>query len=114
MPSSTKKQARFMAAVAHSPSFAKKVGVPQSVGKEFNQALIHLLELEFLVDIAGPVAIGALERRESRGSHSRVDYPERNDEMFLKHSMTRLKDGKIVLEYSDVTLGRFEVKERTY
>ena len=38
MPSSTKKQARFMAAVAHSPSFAKKVGVPQSVGKEFNQA----------------------------------------------------------------------------
>ncbi len=38
MPSSTKKQARFMAAVAHSPSFAKKVGVPQSVGKEFNKA----------------------------------------------------------------------------
>ena len=38
MPSSTKKQARFMAAVAHSPEFAKKAGVPQSVGKEFNQA----------------------------------------------------------------------------
>ena len=38
MPSSTKKQARFMAAVAHSPSFAKKVGVPQSVGQDFNKA----------------------------------------------------------------------------
>ena len=38
MPSSSAKQARFMAAVAHSPSFAKKVGVPQSVGKEFNKA----------------------------------------------------------------------------
>ena len=38
MPSTSKKQARFMAAVAHSPSFAKKVGVPMSVGKEFNQA----------------------------------------------------------------------------
>ena len=38
MPSVSKKQARFMAAVAHSPAFAKKAGVPQSVGKEFNQA----------------------------------------------------------------------------
>ena len=38
MPSTSKKQRNFMAAVAHSPSFAKKVGVPMSVGKEFNQA----------------------------------------------------------------------------
>lgn len=38
MPSVSRKQARFMAAVAHSPSFAKEVGVPQSVGRDFNQA----------------------------------------------------------------------------
>ena len=38
MPSSSKKQANLMAAVAHNPAFAKKVGIPQSVGKEFNQA----------------------------------------------------------------------------
>lgn len=38
MPSTSKKQAKFMAAVAHNPEFAKKAGVPQSVGKEFNQA----------------------------------------------------------------------------
>ena len=38
MPSKSKEQRNFMAAVAHSPAFAKKVGVPQSVGKEFNQA----------------------------------------------------------------------------
>ena len=38
MPSQTPKQARFMAAVAHSPKFAEKVGVPQKVGQEFNQA----------------------------------------------------------------------------
>lgn len=38
MPSSSKKQANFMAAIAHSPAFAKKVGVPQSVGKDFNAA----------------------------------------------------------------------------
>lgn len=38
MPSSTPKQARFMAAIAHDPGFAKRVGVPQSVGKDFHQA----------------------------------------------------------------------------
>lgn len=38
MPSKSKKQAKFMAAVAHNPKFAKKAGVPQYVGKEFNQA----------------------------------------------------------------------------
>ncbi len=38
MPSKTKKQAKLMAAVAHNPAFAKKVGIKQSVGKEFNQA----------------------------------------------------------------------------
>jgi hypothetical protein len=38
MPSSSKKQHNFMAAIAHSPSFAKKVGIPQSVGKDFNEA----------------------------------------------------------------------------
>ena len=38
MPSTSKKQAKFMAAVAHSPKFAKKVGVSQKVGKEFNEA----------------------------------------------------------------------------
>lgn len=38
MPSSTPKQARFMAAIAHDPGFAKRVGVPQSVGQDFNQA----------------------------------------------------------------------------
>lgn len=38
MPSSSAKQERFMAAVAHNPEFAKKAGVPQSVGKEFNEA----------------------------------------------------------------------------
>jgi len=38
MPSTSKKQHNFMAAVAHNPAFAKKAGVPQSVGKDFNQA----------------------------------------------------------------------------
>jgi succinate dehydrogenase / fumarate reductase flavoprotein subunit len=83
-------------------------------GKEFNFDLVHLLELEFLLDIAEPLALGAIARKESRGSHFRPDYPERDDKGFLKHTMAFLRDGRTVIEYSDVTLGMFEVKERVY
>jgi len=97
---------------------ALKLRLPNVVvgntGNEFNQSLTNVLELEFLLDIALTVAIGALAREESRGSHSRLDFESRDDERFLKHSMTSLKDSQIFLEYSDVTLGKFEVKERTY
>jgi succinate dehydrogenase / fumarate reductase flavoprotein subunit len=83
-------------------------------GEKFNFALIHALELESLLAISEPVAVGALKREESRGSHSRPDYPERDDEKFLKHTMTFLEKGTIVLEYREVTLGKFPVKERVY
>jgi len=80
----------------------------------FNQVLIHALELEMLLDIAEPTALGAIERRESRGSHYRTDYPERDDERFLVHTLSHYRNGKIELEYSPVTLGKFPVKERVY
>ena len=80
----------------------------------FNQALIYTLELEGLFDIAEAVARGAIARKESRGSHSRADYPERDDEKFLYHTIYRLKGGKPVLESLPVRLGKFPVKERVY
>jgi len=80
----------------------------------FNHALIYTLELEGRFDIAEAVARGAIARQESRGSHSRVDYPERDDEKFLYHTIYRLKDGKIVLESLSVRLGKFPIKERVY
>jgi succinate dehydrogenase / fumarate reductase flavoprotein subunit len=83
-------------------------------GKVFNYALIYALELEGMLDIAGTLALGAYERRESRGSHARDDYTTRDDENFLRHTMAYLRDGKTVLEYAPVTLGKFPVKERTY
>lgn len=80
----------------------------------FNHALIYTLELEGLFDIAEAVARGAIARQESRGSHSRVDYPERDDEKFLYHTVYRLNDRQPVLEYLPVRLGKFPVKERVY
>jgi succinate dehydrogenase / fumarate reductase flavoprotein subunit len=81
---------------------------------KFNFTLMHFLELESLITICGPVAMGAILRQESRGSHSRTDYPKRDDKKFLKHSMTSFKYGNLVLEYKDVTLGQFPLKERVY
>jgi succinate dehydrogenase / fumarate reductase flavoprotein subunit len=81
---------------------------------KFNYSLIHYLELESLITISLPVAMGAILRKESRGSHSRPDYPNRDDEKFLTHSITYLKDGKLILDYKPPTLGQFPVKERVY
>ena len=52
---------------------------------------------------------------EKRGAHSRIDFPNRNDEEFLVHSMvTRDEEGKLIVETKPVKLGQFEVKERVY
>lgn len=80
----------------------------------YNQALIQFLELEAMLKIAEVVAVGAIQRRESRGSHKRNDYPDRDDEKFLKHTIVSLKDGKPVINYKPVKLGKFEPKERVY
>ena len=67
-----------------------------------------------MLQIAEVLAIGAIAREESRGSHYRTDFQVRDDERFLKHTMVYNYDGKPKLEYSPVKLGKFEVKERVY
>jgi succinate dehydrogenase / fumarate reductase flavoprotein subunit len=83
-------------------------------GRAFNYALINALELEGMLDIAEAVALGALKRCESRGSHARTDYPERDDENFLAHTIAYLRDGRVEIEHKPINLGRFPVKERKY
>jgi succinate dehydrogenase / fumarate reductase flavoprotein subunit len=85
-----------------------------SKSRAFNYALVYALELEGMLDIAQAVALGAYKRKESRGSHARTDYPKRDDENFLFHTMAYLRDGAIETEYAPVTLGKFPVKEREY
>jgi succinate dehydrogenase / fumarate reductase flavoprotein subunit len=87
---------------------------PNNKDRAVNQTLIQFLELEDMLNIAEVVAYGAIERKESRGSHTRTDHPERDDDHFLKHTLAALKDGNIDVKYKPVTLGMFEPKERVY
>ncbi len=80
----------------------------------FNTDLTAAIELDFMLDCAVAVAHSALAREESRGAHARRDFPERNDERFLKHTITNHTDAGPQLEYRDVRLGKFEPKARTY
>ncbi|MBS3817809.1 MAG: FAD-binding protein, partial [Candidatus Thermoplasmatota archaeon] len=82
--------------------------------EKFNTALVRTLELKSMLNIAEVVAIGSVEREESRGSHFRRDFPERRDEEYLCHTMVEKGEAKPELHYEDVTLGRFDVKEREY
>ncbi|MFW9832770.1 MAG: FAD-dependent oxidoreductase [Candidatus Thorarchaeota archaeon] len=91
----------------------KNVSVGRSDDK-FNYALIRTLELENMLDLAEVITMGALMRRESRGAHWRLDFPQRDDENFLKHSLFTKIDDYIKTEFIDVSLGMFEVKERSY
>ena len=80
----------------------------------FNQSLVMALELRDMFLVAEAVAIGALARDESRGSHWRTDFPSRDDGRFLHHSLVFLKGEEMVLDSSPVRLGDFPVQERVY
>ncbi len=83
-------------------------------GKRFNTDLIFALELGFLLELAEAVALCAFERKESRGAHYRLDYPERDDKNWLKHSLIyKTKDGP-KLDYIPVTITKWQPTERKY
>jgi succinate dehydrogenase / fumarate reductase flavoprotein subunit len=79
-----------------------------------NQTLIRWFELEYMFPVAEAVALGAIARKESRGSHTRTDYPARDDLHFLHHSIAKMEDGRISITDAPVTLGVFDLKERVY
>ena len=81
----------------------------------FNTDLQQALELRNMLDVAETVAEGSLERRESRGAHQRLDYTERDDVNFLKHSLCfRQPDGRPRVDWTDVTITRSKPGVRDY
>ena len=89
-------------------------------GDRFNTDLLEAIELGHMLEFAGAIVEGALNRKESRGGHSRKDFPKRDDKKFLKHTLAWRKNGKwkttfekdVVL--AGVTHPGFEPQERKY
>lgn len=87
----------------------------QDSGKIFNMDLINAWELGNLLDLAEVTTVSALARTESRGGHSREDYPNRDDVNWLKHTFAWVdENGKIELKYNPVTITKYQPKARVY
>jgi succinate dehydrogenase / fumarate reductase flavoprotein subunit len=91
----------------------KEVSLETSPGP-FNFEIVHVLDLESLLYMSEITAQGALRRQESRGSHYRNDYPERDDTQWLCHTMARLEDDHVIFSYTDVDVSQYEPQKRTY
>ena len=81
----------------------------------FNTDLTAALELGYMLDIAEALAYSAIARTESRGSHQRTDFPKRDDDRFLKHSLARRsEEGPPRISYKDVVITKWPPGERVY
>jgi succinate dehydrogenase / fumarate reductase flavoprotein subunit len=82
--------------------------------KLWNTELIEALELQSLLVVGEVIMTGALQRQESRGAHSREDFPERDDRHFLNHTLAYYSSAGIDLRYMPVTITMFEPQARNY
>jgi succinate dehydrogenase / fumarate reductase flavoprotein subunit len=83
-------------------------------GTVYNSNLFHALELENLLDLAEVTIMGALAREESRGAHARRDFPIRDDEKWLRHTLAWRTDGAPRLDHKPVTIDTWQPVERKY
>ena len=86
----------------------------QDKGRVFNTNVIFAIELGFMLDCAETIVVSALERKESRGAHFRLEYPERDDENWLKHITVRHTPDGPRLEYTPVTITQWQPQIRSY
>ena len=83
-------------------------------GRLCNTDLVEALELGNLLQLAETILEGALTRTESRGAHSREDFPIRDDAGFLKHTLARKGPEGPIVSYKPVRITRYQPMERTY
>jgi len=87
---------------------------PINVDKVFNLDLIRTYEVEAMLELAEIITASALARKESRGAHVRLDFPQRDDEHFLKHTLAHYAPAGPKLDYSDVKITRYQPEARKY
>ena len=83
-------------------------------GKLWNTELLEALELRNLMVVGRIILASAIQRQESRGAHCREDYPQRDDQRFLKHTLAYYSAAGVDISYRSVALGMFEPQERKY
>jgi succinate dehydrogenase / fumarate reductase flavoprotein subunit len=86
----------------------------QDKTKGFNTDLLEAMELGWLLDCAETTVIGALAREESRGGHAREDFPKRDDQNWLKHTLAYSTEDGVVLKYKNVRITQYQPQERKY
>jgi succinate dehydrogenase / fumarate reductase flavoprotein subunit len=86
-----------------------------SAARYMNYELTGAIELEYMLEVAHTIILGAILREESRGAHYRLDYTTRNDKDWLKHTVVRMgTDGQPVISFKDVMITRYQPMERKY
>jgi succinate dehydrogenase flavoprotein subunit len=89
--------------------------VVEDKGDVFNTDLTQALELEFMLELAACMIECGVARKESRGAHARpYDFPDRDDENYLKHTLVTWADGKPILDWKPVTMTKWQPQERKY
>lgn len=82
--------------------------------REWNQELIEALELQNIMVVGEIILTSALHRQESRGAHCREDFPQRNDQQYLQHTLAYYYPEGVKIDYMPVVISIFEPKERKY
>jgi succinate dehydrogenase flavoprotein subunit len=89
--------------------------VVEDKGQVFNNDLTQALELGFLLELAACMVVSGRARKESRGAHARpYDFPDRDDENYLRHTIVTWQDGAPKLNWKPVTVTKWQPMERTY
>jgi succinate dehydrogenase/fumarate reductase flavoprotein subunit len=91
----------------------KEVGL-HGASERYSQELITLIEFDYMLDIAEVIVLGALTRTETRGSHYRTDYPVRNDDDWLKHTLMTWTDKGPKISYRPIKIDKYKLEARKY
>jgi succinate dehydrogenase/fumarate reductase flavoprotein subunit len=87
---------------------------PAFNGKRYNYDIIGFYDMKGNLDVAEAIATGALARKESRGSHFRIDFKTRDDQNWLKHTLAYFTETGPRLDYSPVKITKYKPEERKY